>query len=108
MYQSNTTEVHHIAWLTRASPPDPNGVITLLENGPHFMSNKVEIVKIIGALRAHDPPALFYLYKSETIEVHQIAWLPKTVIALLVERHFMRNMIGIFEKFGTHTLSFQR
>ena len=62
------------------------------------MSNKVVMVKIIGALRARDLPSLFYLYKSETTEVHQIAWLPKTVIALLVERHFMRNMIGIFEK----------
>ena len=47
------------------------------------MSNKVEIAKIIGALRARDPPALFYLYKSETTVVHQIAWLPKTAIALL-------------------------
>ena len=78
------TEVHHIAWLPRASSPDPNGVITLLENGPHFMSNKVEIVKIIGVLRVRDLPAQFYLYKSETSEVHQIAWLPKTVIALLL------------------------
>ena len=68
------------------------------------MSNKVEIVKIIDALRACDLPALFYLYKSETTEVHQIVWLSKTVIALLVERHFMRNMIGIFEKIGTHTV----
>ena len=76
LYQSKTTEVHHIALL-------PNGVITLLENGPHFMSNKVQIVEIIGALRARDPPALFYLYKFETTEVHQIAWLPKTAIALL-------------------------
>ena len=40
--------------LPRASPLDPHGVITLLENGPHFMSNKVEIVKIIGARRARD------------------------------------------------------
>ena len=64
------------------------------------MSNVVEIVKIIATLRARDLPALFYLYKSETTEVHQIAWLPKTDIALLVERHFMRNMIGIFEKFA--------
>ena len=39
LYTSETTEVHHIAWLPRASPIDPNGVITLLENGPHFMSN---------------------------------------------------------------------
>ena len=72
------------------------------------MSNKVEIVGIVGALCARDLPALFYLYKSETTEVYQIAWLPETVIALLVERHFMINMIGIFEKFGTHTLSFRR
>ena len=59
------------------------------------MSNKVEIVKIIGALRARDLPALFYLYQSETTEVHQIAWLPKTVIALLVERHFIIIIIII-------------
>ena len=76
--------MHHIAWLQRASLLDSNGVITLLENGPHFISNKVEIVKIIVALRDRDLPALFYLYKSETTEVHQIAWLPKTAIALLV------------------------
>ena len=43
IYQSKTTEVHHIAWLPGTSPLDPNGVITLLENGPHSMSNKVEI-----------------------------------------------------------------
>ena len=38
--------MHHIAWLPRASPLYPNGVITLLENGPPFMSNEVEIVNI--------------------------------------------------------------
>ena len=50
--------------------------------------NKVEIVKLISALRARDLPALFYLYKSETTDMHQIAWLPKTVIAIVGREAF--------------------
>ena len=71
------------------------------------MSNKVEIVKIIRARSALDLPALFYLYKYETTEVHRIAWLPKNCYCIVGREAFYEKYDWNIRKLW-HTLSFQR
>ena len=79
----------------------------MLEERPHLMRNKVEVVKNWRATRAQSFLflALNHLYQSETTEVHEIAWLPKRLLHWLEEGHFMRNVAGIVKIFrSTHRL----